>query len=159
MQIYKHTGNLMIGDEWACFWHASRSKSHRPHDHILLSHLRHPNMEAQVPIFISPRNRMVRLYSRALGSLVIASYDSQGYSRCFLTGLHTGHSQLTLTTGPRYIVQARTAQKTSLSTILCSLLAGETMCSQSCSLARVPLLSPVYTAVTLQWIYMSHYCA
>jgi hypothetical protein len=37
-----------------------------------------PNLEGQVPVFISPRN-MARLYSQALGSLFVASYDSQGY--------------------------------------------------------------------------------
>jgi hypothetical protein len=36
-----------------------------------------PNLEGQVPVFISPRNRPVQLYPRALGSLFIASYDSQ----------------------------------------------------------------------------------
>jgi hypothetical protein len=29
-----------------------------------------PNLEGQVPVFISPRNRMVQLYPRALGSLL-----------------------------------------------------------------------------------------
>jgi hypothetical protein len=37
-----------------------------------------PNLEGQVPVFISPRNRMAQLYPRALGSLFVASYDSQG---------------------------------------------------------------------------------
>jgi hypothetical protein len=35
--------------------------------HILLSHLRLPNLEGQVPVFIFPRNRMAQLYPRALG--------------------------------------------------------------------------------------------
>jgi hypothetical protein len=43
-----------------------RSKSHRTHDHILLSHL------------------------RLLGSLFVASYDSQDYGGGILTRLHTG---------------------------------------------------------------------
>jgi hypothetical protein len=34
---------------------------------------------ARSPIFISPRNRVTRSYPRALGSLFVASYDSQGY--------------------------------------------------------------------------------
>jgi hypothetical protein len=42
------------------------SKSRRTHGHILLSHLRLPNLEGQVPVFISPRNRVARLYPRAL---------------------------------------------------------------------------------------------
>jgi hypothetical protein len=49
-----------------------------------------PNLEGQVPVFISPRNRVAQLYSRALGSLFIASYDSQGYGGGILTRLHTG---------------------------------------------------------------------
>jgi hypothetical protein len=35
-----------------------------------------PNVEVQVPIFISPRNRVAQSYPRALGSLFIPSYDS-----------------------------------------------------------------------------------
>jgi hypothetical protein len=35
-----------------------------------------PNMEGQFPVFTSPRNRVARLYPRALGSLYVASYDS-----------------------------------------------------------------------------------
>jgi hypothetical protein len=41
--------------------------------------MRLPNLEGQVPIFISPRNRVAQLYPGALGSLFVASYDSQGY--------------------------------------------------------------------------------
>jgi hypothetical protein len=56
-----------------------RSESRRTHDHILLSEIRDfPNLEGQVPILISPRNRVARLYPQALGSLFVASYDSQG---------------------------------------------------------------------------------
>jgi hypothetical protein len=43
-----------------------------------------PNLEGQVPIFISPRNRVAQLYPRALGSLFVASYYSQGCSGCIL---------------------------------------------------------------------------
>jgi hypothetical protein len=32
-------------------------------------------------IFLSPRNRVDKLYSQALGSLFVASYHSQGYGR------------------------------------------------------------------------------
>jgi hypothetical protein len=45
-----------------------------------------PNLEGQVPVFISPRNRV----ARALGSLFVASYDSQGSGGGILTRLHTG---------------------------------------------------------------------
>jgi hypothetical protein len=37
------------------------------------------NVEGQVPVFISSRNRVAQLYSQALGSLFVAFYDSQGY--------------------------------------------------------------------------------
>jgi hypothetical protein len=49
-----------------------------------------PNLEGQVPVFISPRNRVAQLYPRALGSLYVASYDSPGYGGGILTRLHTG---------------------------------------------------------------------
>jgi hypothetical protein len=48
-----------------------------------------PNLVGQIPVFISPRNRMPQLYPRALGSLFVASYDSQGYGGGILTRLHT----------------------------------------------------------------------
>jgi hypothetical protein len=48
-----------------------------------------PNVEGQVPVFISPRNRVAQLYPRALGSLFIASYDSQGCDGGILTRLLT----------------------------------------------------------------------
>jgi hypothetical protein len=48
------------------------------------------NLEGQVPIFISPRKRVAQLYPRALGSLSVTSYESQGYGGGILTRLHTG---------------------------------------------------------------------
>jgi hypothetical protein len=36
-----------------------------------------PNLEGQVPVFIHPRNRVAQIYPRTLGSLSVASYDSQ----------------------------------------------------------------------------------
>jgi hypothetical protein len=41
-------------------------------------------------ILISPRNRVAQIYPRALGSLSVASYDSQGYGGGILSRLHTG---------------------------------------------------------------------
>jgi hypothetical protein len=49
-----------------------------------------PIVEGQIPVFISPRNRVTQLYTRALSSLFIATYDSQGYGGGILTRLHTG---------------------------------------------------------------------
>jgi hypothetical protein len=37
------------------------------------------NLEGQVPVFISPRNRVARLYPQALGFLFVAFYDWRGY--------------------------------------------------------------------------------
>jgi hypothetical protein len=67
-----------------------RSETHGTHDHILLSQNRDsPNLEGQVPVSIFPRNRVVRLYSQALGSLFFASYDSQGCGGGIRLRLHT----------------------------------------------------------------------
>jgi hypothetical protein len=49
-----------------------------------------PNLEGQVPVFISPRNRVAQLYPRVLGSLSVTPYDSQGYGVGILTRLHMG---------------------------------------------------------------------
>jgi hypothetical protein len=55
------------------------SKSRGNRDHILLSQiLRLPQPDGQVPVFISPRNRVAQLCLQALGSLFGVSYDSQG---------------------------------------------------------------------------------
>jgi hypothetical protein len=52
----------------------------KTHDHILLSQIwGSPNLDGQVPIFISPSNRVAQLYSQALGSHFVTSYGSQGY--------------------------------------------------------------------------------
>jgi hypothetical protein len=48
------------------------------------------NQEGQIPVFISPRNRVAQLYPRALGSLYVASCDSQGYGESILTRLDIG---------------------------------------------------------------------
>jgi hypothetical protein len=51
-----------------------RTESRGTHYHILLSQIRDsPNLEGQVPVFISPRYSAVQLYSQALGSLFDAS--------------------------------------------------------------------------------------
>jgi hypothetical protein len=66
------------------------SKSSGTHDHILLSQTGDfPNLEDQVPVFISVRNRVVRLYPQALGSLFVASYYSQRYGGGIRTCFHT----------------------------------------------------------------------
>jgi hypothetical protein len=61
------------------------------HNLNLLSHLRDsPDLEGQVPVYISPKDWLAQLYPWALGSLAVASYDLQGYSGDILTHLHIG---------------------------------------------------------------------
>jgi hypothetical protein len=63
------------------------------HDHILLSQVSDsPNLVGQVPVFISPRNRVVQLYPQALGSIFIASHDSQGCGGDMRIHFHFGDS-------------------------------------------------------------------
>jgi hypothetical protein len=45
----------------------------------ILHQIKDIRIEGQVPVFISPRNRVAQSYPRALGSLLVASYDSLGY--------------------------------------------------------------------------------
>jgi hypothetical protein len=55
------------------------SESRGTGDHILLSQIRDsPNLEGQIPVFISPRNRVAQLYPRHWVPFFV-SYDSQGY--------------------------------------------------------------------------------
>jgi hypothetical protein len=69
------------------------SESRGIHNHILLSQIREsPNLEGQVPVFISTTNRVARLYSQALGSLFVASYDSQGQGGGIRPRLQTRNS-------------------------------------------------------------------
>jgi hypothetical protein len=72
-----------------------RSESRGTHGYILLSQIRdYSKLEGQVPIFISPRNRVARLHPQALGSHFVASYYSQGYGGCIRPRLHTGFNRL-----------------------------------------------------------------
>jgi hypothetical protein len=68
-----------------------RSKSHETYDQILLSQIwDSPNLEGQVPVFISPRNRVAQLYPQALDSIFVTSCDLQGYGRGIRPCLNTG---------------------------------------------------------------------
>jgi hypothetical protein len=74
------------------------SESRRTRDHILLSQIRDsPNLEGQVPIFMSLRKRVAQLYPQALGSLFGAPYDSQGYGGGIQTRFHAGWGLTSLT--------------------------------------------------------------
>jgi hypothetical protein len=67
------------------------SESRGTQDHILLSQIRDsPNLEGQIPVFISLGNRVAQLCFQALGSLLVASYDSQSYDGGIWTRLHVG---------------------------------------------------------------------
>jgi hypothetical protein len=67
------------------------SESLGTHDRILLFQIQDSiNLEGQILIFISFRNRVAQLYPQALGSLFIASYDSQGYGGSIRTRLNAG---------------------------------------------------------------------
>jgi hypothetical protein len=71
------------------------SESCGTRDHILLSQIRDsPNLDGQIHVFITSRNRVAQLYPQALGSLFVASYDSQGYGGSIRTHLHAGSSCL-----------------------------------------------------------------
>jgi hypothetical protein len=51
-----------------------RSESRRTHDHILQSQIGDsPKLEGQVPVLISPRNIVARLYPQALGYLFVGN--------------------------------------------------------------------------------------
>jgi hypothetical protein len=49
-----------------------------------------PTWRAKSLYLYPPRNRVAQLYPRALGSLSVASYDSQGYGGGILSRLHMG---------------------------------------------------------------------
>jgi hypothetical protein len=54
------------------------SESHRTPDHILLSQIPDSsNLESQVPVFISPSDRVAQLDHPALDCLFVAFYYSQ----------------------------------------------------------------------------------
>jgi hypothetical protein len=65
----------------------------RTHNHILLSHLKLPQSGGPGPrIYPHPPNKVAQLFPRALVSLSVTSYDSQGYGGGILTSLHIGLS-------------------------------------------------------------------
>jgi hypothetical protein len=49
-----------------------------------------PIWRARSPYLYAPRNSLDQLYPQALGSLLVASYDSQGYGGGIRPSLHTG---------------------------------------------------------------------
>jgi hypothetical protein len=88
------------------------SESRGTRDHILLPQIWDSfDLEGQFHVFISPRNRVAQIYPPALGSLFVASYDSQGYGGGIRTGLQAGLAE------PRYIDFARTTHRKRSSSI------------------------------------------
>jgi hypothetical protein len=86
------------------------SESSGTRDHILLSQIRDsPNQEGQVPVFISPRNRVTQLYQQAMDSLFDASYDLQGKGGGIRTCLHVGLNYQRAGICTHYIAFAHTA--------------------------------------------------
>jgi hypothetical protein len=82
-----------------------RSKSRETHDQVLLSQIREfPNLEGQVPVF----NFSGTEWPQALGSLFVASYDSQDYNGSIRTLLQAG-KLLELLTGSAYNISVRTS--------------------------------------------------
>jgi hypothetical protein len=76
------------------------SESRGTNDHILLSQMRNShNLEGQVPVFIYLRNTVAQLHPQVLGSLFVASYDSQGYGGDIRPRLHTGLTKLQTSSG------------------------------------------------------------
>jgi hypothetical protein len=99
-----------------------KSESRGNHDNILLSQIRDsPNLGEQATVFSSPRNRVARLYIQALGSLLVASYDSQGYGGGIRPRLHTGYC-LECTNRLLFIIATRPKYKSPCPIINCPLL-------------------------------------
>jgi hypothetical protein len=104
------------------------SETRGTHDHILLSQIwDSPNLEGEVLVFISPRNRVAQLNPRALGSLPVASYDSQGYGGGIRTRLLRG----SITTFELLVlfIKPGTDHIENISSIIaCVVFAGEITC-------------------------------
>jgi hypothetical protein len=65
-----------------------RSESGGTHDYILLSQIGGSlNLKDRFPTFISPQEQGAQLYLQGLGSLFVASYDSQDYDGYIRTRL------------------------------------------------------------------------
>jgi hypothetical protein len=73
--FWREDGSVVYNCCWSSPAVSLWCESRGTRDHILLSEIRDsPNLEGQVPVFISPRNRVAQLYRQALGSLFVASY-------------------------------------------------------------------------------------
>jgi hypothetical protein len=60
------------------------SESRGTRDHILLSQIRDfHNLDCQITVFISTCNKVAQIYSQALSSVFVASYDSWATAEVF----------------------------------------------------------------------------
>jgi hypothetical protein len=90
-------------------------------------------------------------------SLFVTSYDFQVHGGGIRPRLHTGHKPRRQMNYWSSLYSPGTDRTENASSIIaCFLVSGET-CPQSCSLATSVVLSPVYTAVTWQWVCISQY--
>jgi hypothetical protein len=69
--LWKKDGSVVYN----CCWSSSAQSYSGPRPAGLCPIRDFPNLEGQVPAFMSPRNREVQLYPQVLGSLFIASWD------------------------------------------------------------------------------------
>jgi hypothetical protein len=56
-----------------------------------------PNLEGQVSVFMSPSDRVAKIYPEAPGYLFVTFYSSQGYGGGILTCLHMGDPRYNVT--------------------------------------------------------------
>jgi hypothetical protein len=108
------------------------SESRRTRDHILLSQIRdYPNMEGQVPVFISPRNRVAQLYSRhwvpfssppTTSRATVDVFESASTRGSTIYCWILSESCPVMAAGPRYIALARMAQKAPIPAVTLLLL-------------------------------------
>jgi hypothetical protein len=60
-----------------------------------------PDLMDQVPVFMSPGDRVAQSYPPVPGSLFVALYDSQGYGGGIITRLHKGRCMVIYL--PKYV--------------------------------------------------------
>jgi hypothetical protein len=93
-----------------------RSESHGTHDHILLSQIRDsPNLEGEVPVFISPRNRVAQLYLQVWVPFSSPPTTRRDTIEVFEPASTRGC--LTFHDGPCYIDFGRVTEKTPVPTV------------------------------------------
>jgi hypothetical protein len=122
-----------------------RSESRGTNDHILLSQIRDsPDLDAQVAVIISPRNRVAGLHPKEQGSIFVVSYDSQGYGGGIRPRLQTWSPNWpvgVLVTQPRVGPHRKTRLQLLLYCFVCSLPSNGSLRRRRTSVFTVPLPS------------------